>query len=372
MADITQAEKEELFLLTRHQLGSPVRSVELTNEILNSLLKVSLLEYSGYINNWLVEHQWMNLFGVTISTTDFTFNFLNQSLDFENRFTYAYSKIAGLQAAGPWELKRDFIELSGNQQTYIIPAGRELNEILWFTPPPLYRGFQEGYYGSFQAISPAIGNNVSGAFNPTGHYIMPAFDYALRLTDVNIKNRMIFGEMIYKITGGANGTKVLHLMPTPGGRFDFKNAQLNGWRVWYYYYDVGIDDDLAQCLQDNPDIIKLPTQVPIGELEYSRLNSPAKNDVRKLLLAKSKQTLGLYIRGKFSGALNIPDGENITMDYSSISDEGKEEQEKIFEELKERLERMSPQQMLERAANQAENLNKALSLHPFQTPIIII
>lgn len=372
MADITQAQKNELFLLIRHQLGFPVRSVELTDEQFVSLLKVAIQEYSGYINNWLVEHQWMSLLGLNISTTDFTFTFLNQSLDFENRFTYAYSKVAGLQASGPWELKKDYVSLSGGQQSYVIPAGREINEVLWFTPPPLYRGFQEGYYGSFQSISPAIGNNVSGAFNPTGHYIMPAFDYALRLSDVNLKNRMIFGELVYKITAGASGTKVLHLMPTPGGKFDFKNAKLNGYRVWYHYYEVGTDEETAACLRDNPDIIKFPTQIPLDELEYSALNSAAKNDVRKLLLAKSKQTLGTYIRGKFSGALNVPDGENITMDYATIATEGKDEEAKLFDELKERLTRLNPQEMMERAASQAENLNKALSYHPFQSPIIII
>jgi hypothetical protein len=46
----------------------------------------------------------------------------------------AYSKIVGLQTNGDAVLKKDFITLVPNQQIYEIPAGREVNELLWFTP----------------------------------------------------------------------------------------------------------------------------------------------------------------------------------------------------------------------------------------------
>ena len=41
--------------------------------------------------------------------------------DFETQFTYAYSKQVGLQARGPWELKKDFVQLAPNQQIYEVP-----------------------------------------------------------------------------------------------------------------------------------------------------------------------------------------------------------------------------------------------------------
>ena len=43
-------------------------------------------------------------------------------------------KIVGLQAGGDYVLKKDYIQLVGNQQIYEIPACRELNELLWFSP----------------------------------------------------------------------------------------------------------------------------------------------------------------------------------------------------------------------------------------------
>ena len=42
----------------------------------------------------------------------------------------------------------------------------------------------------------------------------------------------------------------------------------------------------------------------------------------------------------------------------------KSEKEKLWERLKERLERLRPDQMLERKANEAEQLNKSLQYRP--------
>jgi hypothetical protein len=42
--------------------------------------------------------------------------------------------------------------------------------------------------------------------------IAPAFDILLTAADMNLKNRIVRSELVYKITAGANGTK-LHLYP---------------------------------------------------------------------------------------------------------------------------------------------------------------
>ena len=52
------------------------------------------------------------------------------------------------------------------------------------------------------------------------------------------------------------------------------------------------------------------------------------------------------------------------MDYDSLLNESKEDKDKLWERLKERLERLRPDQMLERKANEAEQLNKSLQYRP--------
>ena len=52
------------------------------------------------------------------------------------------------------------------------------------------------------------------------------------------------------------------------------------------------------------------------------------------------------------------------MDYDSLLSEGNEERRTILERLDERLARLSSTTQLERAANEAEYLNRALKFRP--------
>ena len=61
--------------------------------------------------------------------------------------------------------------------------------------------------------------------------------------------------------------------------------------------------------------------------------------------------------------MGVTDAE-VTMDYDSLLNESKEDKDKLWERLKERLERLRPDQMLERKANEAEQLNKSLQYRP--------
>jgi hypothetical protein len=52
------------------------------------------------------------------------------------------------------------------------------------------------------------------------------------------------------------------------------------------------------------------------------------------------------------------------MDYESLLSEATAIKEKLFTRLQERLERLSPDKMLERKASEAESLNKLLGYRP--------
>ena len=92
------------------------------------------------------------------------------------------------------------------------------------------------------------------------------------------------------------------------------------------------------------------------------LNEPTRVWIRRYLTALFKEALG-RVRGKFQGALKVPDAE-LTMDYDSLLNEGKEEQIKLLEQLDLRLERLSNVKQLENKGLEAENLNKSLGYRP--------
>jgi hypothetical protein len=364
---ISQPEKEKLYTQVFHLLGMPVRGIELTEEQMDTFIELSLSEYEQYVSDWLIESQWSALAGLDVDTQSLTRAFTTRSLDYETQYSHSYSKIVGLQAGGESELKKDYFELVKGQQTYVIPAGRELNELLWYSRSELTDSIIDPFLGGFGGLGGIAG---SGGFaqmaNGGSYFMMPAFDLLLRMQDRNIKNRLIGGDLTYRVTAGPNGTKIIHLYNTPGGRFDFANMKRNN-KVWYWYYDT-MDRDT--CLDKNKDVIKLPSDVETEILTWDALNKPAQNWVRKYLIAFAKEGLA-RIWGKFSGDLQVPDSQ-VKLDYSSLLTEAKDEKSKLVEELMQRLERLRPEKILERKGNEAENLNKSLKYRPMISPFNVI
>jgi len=371
---VSTDEKDKLFRQFRHSIGAPIRQIELTDDQLCTLLEIAIEDYSMYVQEWLIEHQWQSLLGHSISTTDMAFALSVRTLDYVQQSTYAYSKQVGLQANGPWELKKDYVELEAGRQVYQIPAGREINEVLWITPPATsqallanYGGIDYGFGGGFAQTGGGVG--TGGPNGRMGYYIAPAFDILLTAADMNLKNRIIRSELVYKITAGPNGTKLLHLLSTPGSKFSFgqgmggvgSSINMTGCQVWYFYYDT-TPENADACKTDNPDIIKLPNQVPLSKLDYSDFNEPTKTLVRQLFIAEAKKALG-RTRGKFGGVVGPPEAERI-MDYETLISEGNEEKKAVLERLDARLIRLSTTSQLERSAKEATDLNTALKFQP--------
>jgi hypothetical protein len=367
---ITEPERSKLYKRIKNLLGAPLRSVELEDEMMDSLLELSIQDYAQHVNDWLIESQWSSLYGLNLDEQSLTRAFTTRSLDWETQYTYAYSKIVGLQAGGDWVLKKDYIDLVAGQQIYEIPAGREVNELLWFTRSELDAAYFDPFMGGFGGFG-GIGLGGGAGFSQMGttgnYFITPAFDILLRMSDINIKRRIITGDLTYRITALPEGKKALHLMNVPGGRFDFGNINFQEYKVWYWYYDTF---DRDNCLKANPDIVKLPSDVPIDEMRWDELNSPAQTWVRRWFTAYCKETLA-RVRGKYSGNLKTPDSE-LTLEYQSLQTESKDEKAMLWEELKTRLERLRPEKQWEIKGIQAENMNKSLKFRPFTSPYTVI
>jgi hypothetical protein len=372
---VSSDEKEKLFRQFRHSVGAPIRQIELLDEQLCTLLEIAIEDYAQYVQEWLIEHQWQSVLGKNMDTVDMAFALSVRSFDYVTQYTYAYSKQVGLQTNGPWELKKDYVELEAGRQVYQIPANREVNEVLWITPPSTsqallanYGGIDYGFGGGFAQTGGGVGTG-GGANQRSGYYIAPAFDILLTAADMNLKNRIIRSELVYKITAGPNGTKLLHLLSTPGSKISFgqgiggvgSSINMTGCQVWYHYYETN-PENVDACKNDNPDIIKLPNQVPLSRLDYADFNEPTKTLVRQLFIAEAKRALG-RTRGKFGGIVGPPEAER-TMDYETLISEGNEEKKAVLERLDTRLLRLSTTSQLERSAKEATDLNTALKYHP--------
>lgn len=378
-------EIEGLFLKCRRILGAPIVEVEITDEQMCSILEICIEDYAEKVQNWMIKNQWATLYGKKLggdgnmlSNTDLAYYFSVRTFDMARDFSYWFSKDAGLQQRGPWELKKDFITIEKGKQSYLIPSGREINNVLYCNPSTSQAALYANY-GGLDTLGFAGGYGqvgVGGSYGPIGgFYIAQSCDIAYMATDLAYKNRLLRGDLTYKVTAGpldekGERTRILHLYSTPGSKFTFGNTKnplgalsLVGCEVWYTYYDT-TPDNVDECRRANPDVLLSPDQVPLEEIDFELLNSPTKTIVRQLFIAEVKRTLAMT-RGKFSGKVSIMDAE-AQLDYNMLIQQANEERKAAMDALTERLKEMSPENVMEQQAKIADSLGKILAGKPLK------
>ena len=378
------SEKIKLFGVVRTKLGAPIRKVELTDEMLCNFLDIAVGDYAEKVQNYIIENNWASLYGKTLSNLDLAFALSVRTLDIMKDYSYYFSKEVGLQQRGTWELKKDFVLIEPGRQVYVIPAGREINKVMWVTPPTTdaalfanYGGFGVSFGGGVMGqmglgAATAFGGVGSAYGMGAGIWALPAYDVALMATDMANKNQLFRSDLVYKVTAGPDGTHLLHLMSTPGSRLTFGMGGIGAYSLvnctcWYTYYDVS-SNDADDCRKENEDVLLTPDQVPLSEMDYSYFNSPTKAIIRQLLVGEAAESLG-FIRGKFSGSINMV-ASTLTMDYQSLIAFGQREKDRTMTALTERLQRMSPYEVMKRQAELVSSMLEAKKGRPL--PMMVI
>ena len=377
-------DKKKLFRIVRNKLGAPVRKIQLTDEQLCDLLEISVGNYAERVQNFIIENNWASLYGKDMSNTDIAYALSVRTLDITKDYSQYFSKEVGLQQRGKWELKKDFIKLEAGKQVYVVPAGREINKVMWVTPPTTdaalwanYGGFGVtfggGVTGQMGLGSATVFGGMGSAYGMgAGLWALPLADVSVMAADLSAKQQYFRSDLTYKVTAGPNGTHLIHLMSTPGSKLTFGAGGMNQYSlhnctVWYTYYDVNplnVDD----CRKENSDVLLTPDQVPLDEMDYSMLNSPTKVIVRQLLIAEAAETLGL-IRGTYSGNISMI-SNSLTLDYNMYINLGQREKENAMRSLDERLQRMNPYEVMKRQAELVDSMIQAKKGTPL--PLMVI
>ena len=361
-------EKEKLFKQVRTKLGGGVRKIQLTDDQLCDLLEIAIGHYAERVQNFMIQNNWANLYGKSLTNTDLAYAMSVRTMDLAKDYSQYFSKQVGLQQTGNFELKKDFITLESGKQVYVIPAGREVNRVMWVTPPVTdpalfgaYGGMQLNMGGGAVAqtgIGAALAfGGVTGAHGmAAGMWCLPAADVSVLAMDMKYKSDLLHGPLTYKVTAGPDGTHLLHLLSTPGSRLTFGgHHHLGGCQVWYTYYDVN-PTNVDECRKANPDVLLTPDQIPLEEMDYAFFNAPTKAIIRQLLIAEAAETLGLK-RGTFSGDINFL-ASPLKMDYQMYISMGQNIREKVLQELDDRLQKMSPVEIMKQQAEITQNLTE--------------
>lgn len=380
LTGMTTYEQTKLKNRIRRFLGEPVLQVELQDEQIEENICIAIETYSSEVNNWVLFNRLPEMLGLP-SDIDFTLKYISNSLYFEKAQVATYGEQVGGGINSQRELKRDSIVLTAGTQDYIIPAGREVNEVLWFTPSFVNITGLDPFNTDVLAVTEFQGSYLGNSMIS----VLPVFNTLLTAQAAELRNRVRGNEYSYILRGGADGTKVLKLFPVPypnnanaGSGFGVVGTP---GTMFYTYYDstaygniqysgnsanpgfTGYTSGQTSLGFQGNGLVSSPADAQLNYISYNQLNSVAQTWVKRYALALCKETLGMNIRGKFKGTLPIP-GAELSMNSDDLASRGIDEQEKLIESLRAQLNELSYDKLMERRASIQENINKNLGYGP--------
>jgi len=374
LTGMTTSEQVALYKRIRYFLGEPVMGVELVDEQIETAICIAIEEYSSYINNWVMQNRLGEMLGLP-SEIDFTLKYVSNSLYFEKSYATSFGEQVGLGANSIREIKTGRITLSAGTQDYYLPAGIEVDSVLWFTPSFINLFGLDPFSNSNIAFT-EFGASFAGH---TLYHVMPVFDTILTAQAAELRNRVRGSEYSYILRGGPNGQRLLKLFPVPQPGNSTASAGGTGTpgTLFYTYYDTvslysgntanpgftGYTQAQIDAGFQGNGLVSSPADVQLNFISYNQLNDTAKRWVKRYALALCKEILGLGVRGKFNGQLPIP-GADLTLNKDDLINTGREDQEKLMTELKEQLAELSYDKIMEKRAAVQEAINKNLGYGP--------
>ena len=366
-----QVEADRMIVFVKRKLGDDVLSVELTKKQIWANLEESVLEYGSILNQYQAKSQLVNFLGMPTGSTmsGFEERYPRENLEYLTRFAEPYAMEAGI--GGSYNMISGSIELERGRQDYDIytelknadgdvlftsgsnsaPKTKlKIREVFHFNPQAAYR-----FFDTTSAIN-YLNNEFSfESFTPeTIFYVLPVFEDILRAGQLDLSNRVRRSNYSYEVIG----TKI-RIFPNPTQE-DPKSLYL---RVQYYPDPLN-----PSYMDDTTHGVSNLSNIPFGNLAYNRVNSIGKQWIRQYALALSKEQLGL-IRSKFS-SIPIP-GSDLTLNGADLVAKGKEERTTLITQLKEMLETMTYDKLMEVAAARAESINKQLKFVPMPNGLAI-
>jgi len=355
---IFQTDADNMVTFVKRKLGDDILSVELTKKQIFGNFEEAVLEYSSILNQYQAKSQMVNYLGfATGSALSGSENkYPRENLEYLSRFAEPYAMEAGI--GGSYNFVSGTISLESGRQDYDLytelkngsgdaifddTKGKiKVAEVFHYNPQAAYR-----FFDTTSAIN-YLNNEFSfESFTPeTIFYVLPVFEDILRAGQLDLSNRVRRSNYSYKVTG----TKI-RIFPIPT-----KSSKKLWVRIRQY------PDPNSPAYKDNSITgVSNLSNIPFGNIPYKQINSIGKQWIRQYTVAISMEQLG-YIRGKF-GNVPIPGGD-VSLNSSDMINNGRSDKESLVTKLKEMLETMTYDKLVELQATRAEQINKQLKYVP--------
>lgn len=365
----------------KRKLGDDILSVELTNKQVWMSFEESVLEYGRIVNEYQTKSQLSNLLGLDLGTSsdDQTVNngevdggprgqeskFPRETFEFLSRKAEPYASSAGI--GGSYNIHSGSITLVNGQQDYDIYESLNMDvsgtetavkditafqnkklrifEVMHYSPQAAYR-----FFDTTSAINYLNNEFAFESFTPeTVFYVLPVFEDLLRAQQMDISNRVRRSNYSYELIG-----KNLRIMPRP-------TVELTGTKKLYLRFAAPQNPVSPDITDDSITGVSGLHNVPFNNIQYQKINSMGRQWIRQYTFALSKEVLGL-VRSKF-GSIPIPNGD-LQLNGSDLLSQAQGEKDKLITSLKEMLDSLTYDKLLETQAAETGNMTTILKTVP--------
>jgi len=368
---------------TYRKLGGDILDIELKAQNVYAAYEEAVLEYSYLINTHQAKNVLDSLLGATTGSFDHRGQLQDDSATGElsgsnlalrfPKFQFGYARRVGDATAtsvgigGTEPIYSASFDTSVGQQDYDLQAIIKsqstdssnssypyynevedsritIRKVFYKTPHAMWRFY--GYYGGLNTV----GNlHQYGQFSDDSSYeLVPAWQ--------NKQQAMAFEDNLYTRTSHYSyeiKDNKLRIFP------DVTTAHPT--KMWVEFSINSDPWEITEEYVDNSTGINNMNTLPFENVPFQNINSIGKQWIRRFALALTKEMLG-QVRGKFN-TIPIP-GESVTLNHSELLSQGKEEQEKLREELKTVLDEMVYHKLAEQEAAVSDNVNKVNATIP--------
>ncbi len=359
-----QTDADKMVVFVKRKLGDDVLSVELTKKQIWANLEEACFEYSNILNQYQAKSTLLTYLGYNTGSQNLQSVYPRESLEYLARFADPYASEAGIGGSynmfsgsialipgvQDYDLYTDLVDSTGavmfNSSSNTSPKTKmRIMEVFHFNPQAAYR-----FFDTTSAINYL--NNEFGfeSFTPeTIFYVLPVFEDVLRAGMLDLSNRVRRSNYSYQVIG----TKI-RIFPTP--------TQVTSPAKRLFIRIKYFQDPVNPSYQDDTLYgVNNLSNIPFGNLTYARINSMGLQWIRQYTLALSMEQLGM-IRNKFT-TVPIPGG-TVTLNGGDLVTRGREDKTNLLTKLREMLETLTYDKLIENAATRSENLMKQLNKIP--------
>jgi hypothetical protein len=324
-----------------------------------------------------IQSELVNVLGLPTGSTDLTNIYPRQSLEFLIRQAEPYATEAFM--GGPYDATLGYIDLVNGQQDYNIyddiksaVSGSTFGQNLWLSIPSGSRGrmkIVEVYHFEPIAAQHSLLNasnitnflatnfNYESYVNSTIFYVLPVFEDVLRRGMLETAFRVRRSNYSYEIIGSQ-----LRIYPIPT-----LQSQLGKLFIKVFAQPPnpvnpnGIGTTISGSIDSTLYGISGPSNVPLSNLPFSTITQPGRQWIRQYTLALAKELLGL-IRSKFQ-TIPIPNAD-LQLNGEALRTDGREDQNRLRDQIKEWLAKLTNQALMEQQSLLAEQMQKQLKYVP--------